>query len=119
MLDTPLPGRVQLVTTRSLPYTRAGTPPTGDTTAAVNPAGSSCAPAGLPGVDSITGRAGSENFPVASRLLPRDIRHELMDIYRWARFVDEIGNGYAFAVICCTKLAPWHGIRRWTFHANA
>ena len=42
--------------------------------------------------DDITSKAGHENFPVASRLLPRDIRSELMAIYAFARFTDDIGD---------------------------
>jgi squalene synthase HpnC len=42
--------------------------------------------------DDITSKAGHENFPVASRLLPRDIRSQLMAIYAFARFTDDIGD---------------------------
>lgn len=94
MLDTRSRGRVQLVTTRSLPYTRPGDPPTGSRTAGFLWDEGSTAPAGLPSVDSITARARTENFRVASRLLPRDVRDPLMDVYRYARFVDEIGDNY-------------------------
>jgi squalene synthase HpnC len=94
MLDTPSRGRVQLVTTRSLPYTRPGEPPTGSKTAGFLWDEASTAPAGLPSVDSITARARTENFRVASRLLPREVRDALMDVYRYARFVDEIGDSY-------------------------
>ena len=51
-------------------------------------------PGGLPGVDATLGRAGGENFTVASRLLPRRVRSELLDIYGYARLVDEIGDSY-------------------------
>ena len=66
------------MTTRSLPYTHTGDPPTG-----------------LPAESAVESRAGKENFPVASRLLPRDTRAALMKLYRYARFVDEIGDSYA------------------------
>lgn len=42
--------------------------------------------------DDITSKAGHENFPVASRLLPHDIRSQLMAIYAFARFTDDIGD---------------------------
>jgi squalene synthase HpnC len=51
-------------------------------------------PAGLPDPGSVTERARSENFRVASRLLPASGRRDLMDVYRYARFVDEIGDSY-------------------------
>jgi squalene synthase HpnC len=37
-------------------------------------------------------RAGGENFPVASRLLPAVMRERLLAIYGFARLVDEIGD---------------------------
>ena len=94
MLDTPLPGRVQLVTTRSLHYTRPGAPPTGTRTAGILPADAPQLPAGLPGIDAISARAGGENFRVASFVLPARTRAALMDVYRYARFVDEIGDSF-------------------------
>ncbi len=39
------------------------------------------------------GQASGENFPVASRLLPRGTRTHLLAIYGFARLVDEIGDG--------------------------
>jgi squalene synthase HpnC len=42
----------------------------------------------------VLGRASSENFPVASRLLPRDLQADLMALYGWARLVDELGDDY-------------------------
>src|SRR5487761_1132375 len=42
--------------------------------------------------DDITARAGHENFPVASRLLPSEIRSQLMAIYAFARLTDDIGD---------------------------
>jgi squalene synthase HpnC len=35
---------------------------------------------------------GGENFPVALRLLPRSVRDDLARVYRFARFVDDIGD---------------------------
>jgi squalene synthase HpnC len=42
--------------------------------------------------DDIRAKAAHENFPVASRLLPRDIRSHLMAIYAFARVTDDIGD---------------------------
>jgi squalene synthase HpnC len=40
----------------------------------------------------VMARAGGENFPVASILLPRSIREHLLSIYGYARYIDEIGD---------------------------
>jgi squalene synthase HpnC len=40
------------------------------------------------------GRAGSENFKVASHLLPRTTRDHLLAFYGFARLVDQIGDDY-------------------------
>ncbi len=37
-------------------------------------------------------RAGGENFPVASRVLPRPLRERLLAIYGFARLADELGD---------------------------
>ena len=42
----------------------------------------------------VLGRASSENFPVASRLLPAALRSDLMSLYGWARLVDQLGDDY-------------------------
>ena len=44
-------------------------------------------------VDAVMGRAAGENFPVASRVLPRAIRAHLLALYGFARLVDELGDG--------------------------
>lgn len=44
------------------------------------------------GNDHVAARARHENFPVASRLLPRDERANLMAIYAFARLTDDIGD---------------------------
>lgn len=49
----------------------------------------------LPPGYMVLGRSGSENFPVASRLLPASLRADLMALYGWARLVDELGDNYA------------------------
>ena len=38
------------------------------------------------------GQMGTENFPVALRLLPRAVRADLEAVYRFARFVDDVGD---------------------------
>jgi phytoene synthase len=49
-------------------------------------------PAGAPTVGAVVARAGAENFPVASRLLPRRERSHLLAVYGFARLVDELGD---------------------------
>jgi squalene synthase HpnC len=43
-------------------------------------------------VDAVMDQAGSENFPVASILVPRRIRRHLLAIYGYARFIDDVGD---------------------------
>jgi squalene synthase HpnC len=38
------------------------------------------------------GQMGAENFPVALRFLPRGPRRDLTSVYRYARFVDDVGD---------------------------
>ncbi len=40
----------------------------------------------------LASRARNENFPVALRVLPRHLRNDLMALYGFARFVDQIGD---------------------------
>jgi squalene synthase HpnC len=40
----------------------------------------------------VMAQATSENFPVASRLLPRSVRADLLSLYGFARLVDDIGD---------------------------
>ncbi len=49
-------------------------------------------PIGVPTAGAVMARAGSENFPVASRMLPRRVRSHLLAIYGFARLVDELGD---------------------------
>ncbi len=76
------------MTTRSFPYTCAGVTPT----AAHGP--DLAPPRGLPSPEAILGRAATENFRVASRLLGRDRRSHLLAIYGYARLVDYLGDDY-------------------------
>ena len=50
------------------------------------------APPAAPGAEAVMARAESENFPVASRLLPRRVRAHLLAVYGFARLVDELGD---------------------------
>lgn len=44
------------------------------------------------GTARILDKASTENFPVASRLLPRSVRADLLAIYGFARMVDDVGD---------------------------
>lgn len=50
------------------------------------------APDALPDAAAVMARAGSENFPVASRVLPRRVRADLLALYGFARLVDDAGD---------------------------
>ncbi len=50
------------------------------------------APIDAPTAEAVMARAASENFPVASRVLPARVRSHLLAIYGFARLVDEIGD---------------------------
>jgi squalene synthase HpnC len=52
------------------------------------------APTGAPGAEAVMARARSENFPVASRILPRAARSHLLAVYGFARLVDELGDSF-------------------------
>jgi squalene synthase HpnC len=77
------------VTTRSLSYTCPEEP--AETIPGVS--GRDGAPS-LPSEAEILGRAGQENFKVASRLLPQAARQHLMAFYGFARLVDQIGDAH-------------------------
>ena len=49
-------------------------------------------PAHPPRPAEVLAQAGAENFPVASRLFPRDLRPHLMNVYGFARMVDDVGD---------------------------
>lgn len=46
----------------------------------------------VPGAADVYVQASSENFPVATRLLPKAVRADLMAIYGFARLCDDIGD---------------------------
>jgi len=48
--------------------------------------------AGAPDAASVLSQARGENFPVASRLLPRQSRRHLLAIYGFARLADDLGD---------------------------
>jgi squalene synthase HpnC len=50
------------------------------------------APIDAPAAEAVMARARTENFPVASRVLPRRERRHLMALYGFARLVDELGD---------------------------
>jgi squalene synthase HpnC len=50
------------------------------------------APPQAPTADAVMARAQGENFPVALRLLGRDVRTHLLAVYGFARLVDELGD---------------------------
>jgi squalene synthase HpnC len=52
-------------------------------------------PPGIPGIDAVDQQRDAENFPVALRVLPRQLRDDLVAIYGYARLVDDIGDEYA------------------------
>jgi squalene synthase HpnC len=45
-----------------------------------------------PAAEAVMARAQTENFPVASRVLPRRARKHLLAVYGFARLVDELGD---------------------------
>jgi squalene synthase HpnC len=49
-------------------------------------------PPGVPAAADVLARSGGENFPVASWVLGRRARSELLAIYGFARLVDELGD---------------------------
>lgn len=48
--------------------------------------------ADAPALDGVLAKAAHENFPVAAGVLPAQLRADLMAIYGYARFVDDIGD---------------------------
>ena len=51
-------------------------------------------PSGTSGAAEVLAKASRENFPVALRLLPADVRRQLEAIYGYARLVDDAGDLY-------------------------
>jgi squalene synthase HpnC len=63
------------------------------------------APPNAPAAEAVMARVGGENFPVASRVLPRRLRAHLLAVYGFARLVDELGDADAGAGGVQDKLA--------------
>lgn len=49
-------------------------------------------PLGIPDAEAVMRKAGLENFRVASRALPADLRGDLYALYGFARLVDDLGD---------------------------
>ncbi|HEY5045067.1 MAG TPA: squalene synthase HpnC [Solirubrobacteraceae bacterium] len=49
----------------------------------------------MPDAKTVMARASTENFPVASRMLPRRARSHLLAVYGFARLTDELGDSGA------------------------
>jgi squalene synthase HpnC len=70
--------------------TDAGAPPLSASPPA-EPASTSIS-AAMPSLAAVLAKARHENFPVALKVLPRALRADLLAIYGFARFVDDIGD---------------------------
>ena len=70
-----------------------------------------------PSPEPIMARAATENFPVASRLLPPRARRHLLAIYGFARLVDELGDEFPgdrlAAPKTCRTSSPTGSADRW------
>ena len=60
-----------------------------------SPISASSTTADAPSAAAVMAQARHENFPVASRLLPRRVRSHLLAVYGFARLVDDVGDEYA------------------------
>lgn len=54
--------------------------------------GADATPAGRDRLAELIEKSGAENFPVASRILPRALRRDLLAVYGFARMVDDAGD---------------------------
>jgi squalene synthase HpnC len=61
---------------------------------------------------AVMARAGGENFPVASRALPRRVRAHLLAVYGFARLVDELGDAAVDAGSAGERLAALDALER-------
>jgi squalene synthase HpnC len=69
--------------------------------------GTPAASARAPSASAVMARASGENFPVASRVLPRRVRAHLLRLYGFARLVDELGDS-----ACGDRLAALDELER-------
>ena len=53
----------------------------------------------LPEPGDLLAKSGKENFPVASRLLPRRVRSHLLAVYGFARLVEKPGEDFLIVVL--------------------
>jgi 15-cis-phytoene synthase len=64
----------------------------GETAVAIQPGGATHQPIDLPSEDQLLARADHENFPVVTRLVPREARAHLLAVYAFARLTDDLGD---------------------------
>jgi 15-cis-phytoene synthase len=64
----------------------------GETAVAIQPGDATHQPVGLPREAQLLARADHENFPVVTRLVPREARAHLLAVYAFARLADDIGD---------------------------
>ncbi len=64
----------------------------GETAVAIQPGDVTHHPIGLPPEAQLLGRADHENFPVVTRLVPREARAHLLAVYAFARLTDDLGD---------------------------
>jgi squalene synthase HpnC len=76
------------------PIGAGGSPGDSGSPGASGPSGASGPPPAAVGPlpNAVMARAGEENFPVASRVLPRAWRERLLALYGFARLADELGD---------------------------
>jgi squalene synthase HpnC len=65
-----------------------------------------------PGTAAVMARAGDENFPVASRLLPSRLRAHLLAVYGFARLADELGDARDEQLSAAQRLAGLDELER-------
>ena len=63
----------------------------GDIAVAIQPGGATPRPV-LPAEARLVAQADHENFPVVTRLVPREAREQLLAVYAFARLTDDLGD---------------------------
>ena len=64
----------------------------GETAVAIQPGHATHQPVDLPPEAQLLARADHENFPVVTRLVPREARGHLLAVYAFARMTDDLGD---------------------------
>jgi phytoene synthase len=64
----------------------------GETAVAIQPGHATHQPVDLPPEAQLLARADHENFPVVTRLVPREARAHLLAVYAFARMTDDLGD---------------------------